>query len=364
VSGIHQFVPMLHRGDAVGRHTLRLREVMAARGIRSQIYVELVDPETASETRPFASYAQEAESGDVLVYQFATASAIAAWLQARPETLVVNYHNVTPPALYAAWDNGMARHQLRAQSELRALAPRAALGLAVSSFNERELREAGYGRTAVVPPAAMVPTGPAAAPTRTSTESGGRFEAPKPHRPGARWICVGRLAPNKAIEFAAMALLVSRAHDDAGATLEVVGRPVVPSYTTALHRFIDELGLHDAVTFSGALSDHELGAAMADADVLVMTSLHEGFGVPVLEAMTVGLPVVANRIGALPEVVDDGGLLVDTTDPSALAGAVGRLRGEPGLKEALAEAARRRVAELDLPSAGDRAVDLVAALRG
>jgi glycosyltransferase involved in cell wall biosynthesis len=98
--------------------------------------------------------------------------------------------------------------------------------------------------------------------------------------------------------------------------------------------------------------------------VLVMTSLHEGFGVPVLEAMTVGLPVVANRIGALPEVVDDGGLLIDTTDPSALAGAVARLRGEPGLKEALAEAARRRVAELDLPSAGDRAVDLVAALRG
>jgi glycosyltransferase involved in cell wall biosynthesis len=352
VSGIHQFVPMLHRGDAVGRHTLRLREVMAARGIRSQIYVELVDPETASESRPFASYGQEAENGDVLVYQFATASAIAAWLQARPETLVVNYHNVTPPDLYAAWDNGMARHQLRAQSELRALAPRAALGLAVSSFNECELREAGYGRTAVVPPAAMVTTGSAVA-TGTSTA-----------RSGARWICVGRLAPNKAIEFAAMALLVSRAHHDPGATLEVVGRPVVPSYTRALHRFIDELGLHDAVTFSGALSDAALGAAMADADVLVMTSLHEGFGVPVLEAMTAGLPVVANRIGALPEVVHDGGLLVDTTDPSALAGAVARLRGEPGLKEALSAAARRRVAELDLPSAGDRAVDLVVALRG
>ena len=227
----------------------------------------------------------------------------------------MNYHNVTPPDFYAAWDNGMARHQLQAQSELRALAPRAALGLAVSSFNESELRGAGYGRTAVVPPAAMVTTGSAAA-TRTSSA-----------RSGARWICVGRLAPNKAIEFAAMALLVSRAHHDPGATLEVVGRPVVPSYTTALHRFVDELGLHDAVTFSGALSDAGLDAAMADADVLVMTSLHEGFGVPVLEAMTVGLPVVANRIGALPEVVDDGGLLVDTTDPSALAGAVARVCG-------------------------------------
>ena len=77
-AGIHQFVPMLHRGDAVGRHTLRLRDVLVARGIRSQIYVEMDDPETASETRPFARYADEAEHGDVLVYQFATASAIAS----------------------------------------------------------------------------------------------------------------------------------------------------------------------------------------------------------------------------------------------------------------------------------------------
>jgi glycosyltransferase involved in cell wall biosynthesis len=358
VSGIHQFVPMLHRGDAVGRHTLRLREVMAGRGISSRIYVELDDPETESETRPFASYSQEAESGDVLIYQFATASAIASWLQARPEPLVVNYHNVTPPDLYAAWDNGMARHQLRAQLELRGLAPRAALGLAVSSFNENELRQAGYVRTAVVPPAAIMPSGSGRSGAPAPTP------APAPHRPGARWISVGRVAPNKGIELAAMALLVSRDRHDPRATLEVVGRPVVPSYTAALHRFVDELGLHDAVTFSGALSDAELAATMADSDVLVMTSQHEGFGVPAIEAMTLGLPVVASRIGALPEVVGDGGLLVDTTDPSALAGAVARVLGEPGLKETLAEAALRRVAGLDLPSAGDRAVDLVAALGG
>ncbi len=62
---------------------------------------------------------------------------------ARPEPLVVNYHNVTPPEYYAPWDNGMARHQLLAQTQLRQLAPRAALGLAVSSFNEAELQQAG-----------------------------------------------------------------------------------------------------------------------------------------------------------------------------------------------------------------------------
>ena len=71
---VHQFVPMLHRDDAVGRHTLRLRDLLVARGITSRIYVELTDPETAHETRPFPEYADAAAAGDVLVYQFATAS--------------------------------------------------------------------------------------------------------------------------------------------------------------------------------------------------------------------------------------------------------------------------------------------------
>jgi L-malate glycosyltransferase len=354
VSGIHQFVPMLHRGDAVGRHTLQLRDVVLARGIASQIYVEMDDPETAGETRPFARYAEEAAAGDVLLYQCATASALGPWLGARSEALVVNYHNVTPPEYYAPWDNGMARHQLLAQTQLRALAPRTALGLAVSSFNEAELRRAGFQRTAVVPPAAMVPTG-----SRTVAPA---VRAVVPPGPGARWVSVGRLAPNKAIELAVMALLVARTHDDPAATLQVVGRPVAPSYTAALHRFVDDMGLGDAVLFSGALSDGALAAAVAGSDVFVLTSRHEGFGVPVVEAMTLGVPVVANDAGALPEVVADGGLLVDATDPYAVAGAVARLRGEPGLRATLAAAAARRLDALDLAAAGERAIDLVSGL--
>ncbi len=138
---------------------------------------------------------------------------------------------------------------------------------------------------------------------------------------------------------------------------------MVPSYTAALHRFIDEMGLRDAVTFTGAVSDEQLVAVMARSDVLVVTSQHEGFGVPVLEAMTLGLPVVANHVGALPEVVGDAGLLVDASDPYALADAVARVREDADLRRALSAAAARRITALDLPTAADRAVDLVAALR-
>jgi glycosyltransferase involved in cell wall biosynthesis len=179
---------------------------------------------------------------------------------------------------------------------------------------------------------------------------------------GPRWLSVGRVAPNKGIEFALMALLVARAHHDPATTLQVVGRPVVPAYTRALHRFARELGVRDAVTFAGQLSDADLVEAMAGADVLVMSSQHEGFGVPVLEAMSIGLPVVANRAGALPEIVGDGGLLVDAADPYALAEAAARVATDAELRAGLARAAARRVEDLDLDSAGDRTVDLVTAI--
>ena len=178
-TAIHQFVPMLHRNDAVGRHTLRIRDVLHERGIQSNVYVEMTDPDTAADTKLFPAYDADAQQGDLLLYQLATASNLAPWLAGRRETLAVSYHNVTPPEFYAAWNNPMARHQLRAIHELMRLAPRTALAVAVSQFNEAELKEHGYARTAVVPPAAMAPT-PPATPGQPPATPGSRPPPPPP----------------------------------------------------------------------------------------------------------------------------------------------------------------------------------------
>jgi L-malate glycosyltransferase len=356
VSGIHQFVPMLHRGDAVGRHTIRLRDLFVSRGVDSRIYVELVDPETAAETELATAYPARAEAGDIALYQFATASSMAPWLATRRETLVVNYHNITPPELVASWNNPLARGQLRAQSELRMLAPRTTLAVADSAFNREDLVGAGFATSTVVPPSAALGSDVLAAARRT---------APRPAvvGRGARWLSVGRVAPNKALQQTVFALLVTRTHFDPAATLHIVGKPAVATYDDALHRYVAEMGLQEAVTFAGHASDSAVARAYAQADVLVVTSAHEGFCVPVTEAMAVGLPVVAYAQGALPEVLGDAGVLVDSVDPYRLAETIAALLADPRRAETLAEAGRRRLAGLDLEGAGARLVDLVCALR-
>ena len=200
MSGIHHFVPVLHRGDAVGRHTLRLRDATRARGYDSHIYVDTLDADTANETLPVLSYAEAAQPGDVVVYQFATASAMAPWLAGRSETLVVNYHNITPPDLMAPWDNHLALGQLQAQGDLALLAPRAALAVADSIYNEAHLAGAGFAKTAVVPPSAALDALGALGALDSSDALDVR-DPPQPtasqwrRRPGATWSQVARRRP-------------------------------------------------------------------------------------------------------------------------------------------------------------------------
>lgn len=104
------------------------------------------------------------------------------------------------------------------------------------------------------------------------------------------------------------------------------------------------LGLSGNVSWTGFVSDKD--ALYRDVDVVVAPAVDEGFGMTVVEAGAHGLPVVDARSGAFPEVIRDGktGLLVPPDEPAALAGALQRLIGEPGLRQSLGDAARGHVA--------------------
>jgi glycosyltransferase involved in cell wall biosynthesis len=125
--------------------------------------------------------------------------------------------------------------------------------------------------------------------------------------------------------------------------LVVIGRPTEGGRVA---RTIDRLGLAPVVRCVSGISDDELAALYAQAQVAVVPSLYEGFSLPAIEAMACGVPLVATTGGALPEVVGaDGetGLLVTPDDPEALAGAIRRVFDDPELASRLGEGGRQRV---------------------
>lgn len=357
VRAVHQFVPALIPRDATGSHTLLLRDALRAAGWRSEIYAEATHDELLAESRPLSAYEADTRPGDVLVYQFSTSSAVADYLATRPEPLVLDYHNVTHPDLYAGWDPESARRSAEALVQLARLAPRAALGLADSAFNEEDLRRAGCRRTAVVP--VLVDFHRLAAPPNRRV-----LEHLRAAGPGADWLFVGRLVPSKGQHELVKALWAYRRLYDPRARLHLVGAGASARYLTALRAFVDDLGLSGAVRFPGEASEAALAAYFAAADVYVSLSVHEGFGVPLLEAMAAGVPVVARRAGAVPATVGGAGLVIDRTEPSYVAGVVHRVLDDDALRERLVAAGRDRVAGQSLERSARAAVRAIAVVAG
>ncbi|MFC1943910.1 glycosyltransferase family 4 protein [Chloroflexota bacterium] len=146
----------------------------------------------------------------------------------------------------------------------------------------------------------------------------------------------------KGTRYLLQALYLLKQRGDGKTRLTLVGKGGPDSELAALVR---EYGLDDAVTFTGVISQEELLRYYSTAEVAVVPSLYEGFGLPAAEAMSCGLPLVVSSAGALPEVVgEDGqsGLLVPPADPDALATAIRRLLSDEGLRESMGRAGRDR----------------------
>ena len=115
-----------------------------------------------------------------------------------------------------------------------------------------------------------------------------------------------------------------------------------------LQELRDGLGIRSSVMFLGHLDDAAFAALWCRAGALVFPSLHEGFGIPLLEAMRFGVPILASNTTALPEVAGDAALLVDPTDPRLIADALRRLAIREGLREELIARGRARLGVFSL----------------
>ncbi|MEZ5316461.1 MAG: glycosyltransferase [Vicinamibacterales bacterium] len=334
---VHQWIPAAHRGDAVGDNARRIRDVFRGWGHESDIFALTIDEDLAGEARPWHDPASR--RADVTIFHFAIASPMTEAFGRLPGARVLHYHNVTPPHFFAPFDPGIARLAMLGRQEVATLADRTDLALGVSEYNREALESMGFPRTGVLPilvdTARLREAPPVPALERTLTDG------------LCNILFVGRIAPNKKIEDHIRLAEHYKRYVDSFYRFIFVGRyDAVPHYHAAVRALVAEYRmLPDRFWFTGPVPDRELAAYYRHAHAYVSLSEHEGFCVPLVEAMSMDVPVLAYGAAAVPETLGGAGVCFTPKDLEQAAELLGALVYDQPLRDAVIAGERARAAE-------------------
>src|SRR4051812_21122381 len=334
---INQWVPAAHKGDAIGDSALRVRGMLRAAGHSSDLYALTIDDGLRGDVRSFSD--PGAGRGNITIFHFALPSPMTQAFAALDGVRVLQYHNITPAAFFAPYDAGLFRLAALGRQELRSLVGHVDLALGDSEFNRQELEALGFAPTGVMPIAVN---------TERITSAPRRPALEKMLGDGLiNILFVGRIVPNKRIEDHIKLAEAYKRYIDNYYRFIFVGRyDGLPRYYAQVRALITEFDmLPDRFWFTGPVPDDDLAAFYRWADVYVSLSEHEGFCVPLVEAMAADVPVLAYAAGAVPETLGGAGVLFEPKDLELAAEMLGTLVYDRGVRDAVIAGQRRRLAD-------------------
>ncbi len=266
-----------------------------------------------------------------MIYHLSVGSRLASLFATTSAHRVVVYHNITPPQYFQSTNPAVTVQLISGREQLAALAAGTELCIADSDYNAAEARDRGYPNVVVIPPPVNLdrlrPV-PATALSPPYALFVGRFAVNKRHDTLIR--CLAILAA-QGVEM--RLVLVGPADDN---------RP----YVDALRGLAERLDVSQRLEMhAGRVSDGHLRELYRRAALFVTASEHEGFCVPLLEAMAFHLPVVARAAAAIPSTLSGAGLLIEGDDPLLMASAIGRILQDEPLRHRLVAAGQARLAD-------------------
>ncbi|MFC1851752.1 glycosyltransferase family 4 protein [candidate division CSSED10-310 bacterium] len=309
-SGVHQVVTGLTYGDAITHHSLAIRGLLRDWGFFSDIFAEHVGSQFIGIGREIEHLPQVIGPNDLIIFHHSIHSKATDIIREISNPLILVYHNITPAFYFLPFNEKYTALLDRGRKELGEFASKAMLALADSEYNRLELEACGFSKTKVFP--------------IIFRESIYRQPFNKVVYQLFRddylnIVSVGRIVPQKRIEDLLKTFAIYRQVINNKARLILVGnhRGFEP-YLNSLLRLIERLKLGD-VYFTGLVPFNELLAYYHLADILVSTSEHEGFCVPLVEGMIFQIPIMARSCGAVPETLSSAGVLFQDRDPLFLA---------------------------------------------
>jgi glycosyltransferase involved in cell wall biosynthesis len=336
--------PSLTTADAVSNDVIGMYEVLKKRRYDVRIY---------SETQALNGYKVYPVSklksflhnkSDIFIYHYSVGWARGLELLRELDCRrVIKYHNVTPPHFFNGFSASDEHLCVTGREQLKEIISAGCeLYLSASPYSMEELIAEGAGaeKSFVVPPFHHVDR------LHSIKADAGVLER---YADGSvNILMVGRVAPHKGHIALLEAFATYYYHYNRNSRLLIVGKggEGLSPYAALLRRAVESLGLERAVVFTGGVSDETLKAYYMVADAFVITSEHEGFCVPLVEAMAMKLPIMAYASTAIPGTVADAGLVWRERDPYLLAESLDLLVKDKTVSGALRVKGRRRYEEM------------------
>lgn len=336
--------PSFTTADAVTNDALGMSEALTRRGFDVGLFCETHSLPLSGirDTSRVDGFLRN--PNDILIYHFSRGWTPALKLVRQLKCgRVIRYHNITPARFFAGFSSQDKELCEIGRTELDELiAAQCDLYVSASDFSARELIDSGADptRSRVVPPFHRTDL--------LTTIEPDESVFSKYANSAANILSVGRVVPHKRQLQLIEIFAGYHHHCNSNSRLFIVGKggEGLSSYSKLLHRSVGRLGLKDAVVFTGAVSDEALKAYYLLADAFVTVSEHEGFCVPLVEAMAMKLPITAFGATAIPETVGDAGIVWDERDPMLILESLNLLMTDKSVRTALGLRGLRRYQQM------------------
>lgn len=332
---IIQICTSISYGDGVGNDVLALHDVITNMGYETGIYAEQIDHRIRKYFIQEISQVPKLTNQDIILYHLCTGTPLNFALHKYKGRKIIIYHNITPPEFFQPYSRKFSEASADGLRGMRYLANVAEYCLAVSAFNKRDLVQAGYACKIDVLPI-MIPFEDYAArpdPKILERYTGDGY---------TNLLFIGRVTPNKMQEDVIRVFYYYHKYYNSRSRLFLVGAIGIQNYYQRLQDYVEELELQN-VYFTNHIKFGELLAYYKVADAFICMSEHEGFCIPLIEAMYFGVPIIAYDSSAVGDTLGGSGFLTKTKDPLINAAILDHILSDQKLRQTIINNEKERL---------------------
>lgn len=331
---VNQFHSGMAVGDAITNQMLLLQKLLKKNGYDSEIYAEHIPPELKDRAKPIRNY--KGNENDILLVHHSMGMDCFDHIVRLRDKKALIYHNITPERFFE--DEGIKKYVRIGLKQACDYKNYVDYCIADSNYNRQELIRMGYSSDIDVMP---IHISLDRFDTVTASE-----KVIQQYSDSKNFLFVGRVVWNKRQDDVIKAFAVYNRYYNSKSNLFLVGDDSMQDYVKELKALAFKLEISSHVIITGKVSEEDLKAYYTIADMFLCMSEHEGFGVPLLEAMKLDVPVVAYRSSAIPETMGGAGVIVTQKNYAYIGTLLHELLEDKILYEKLINRQNKRIEQL------------------